>query len=97
MRPVSLVISATIKAKLKNKHGVSVEEVEQCFYNRTHNTLVDTRERHKTQPPTEWFIAKTDMDRLLKVVFVLEDGKVFIKSCFEADNKSIRIYTKLAK
>lgn len=97
MRPLSLVISKKIEEKLRTKHGIDPTEVEECFYNRTKGTLIDDREDHKTNPPSEWFIAKTDKDRLLKVIFVLEDGKIHIKSCFDADSASIRIYKRKAK
>jgi hypothetical protein len=97
MRPLALVISPKIEEKLRTKHKIEPTEVVECFYNRTKGTLIDTREAHKTKPPSEWFIAKTDKERLLKVIFVLDNGEIFIKSCFDADKTSIRIYEKLAK
>lgn len=97
MRPLALVISKKIEEKLRTKHNIDLTEVEECFYNRVKDTLIDNREHHKTKPPSEWFIAKTDKERLLKVIFVLESGKIFIKSCFDADKVSIRIYNNQAK
>lgn len=97
MRQHPFSISPKIKAKLKQKHNVSLQEVAQCFYNRSHGTLIANREAHKTQPPIQWFIAKSDKGRILKVIFVLENGKVYIKSCFDADKASQRIYERLAK
>ena len=97
MRPLLLVISKKIEVKLRTKHSIEPAEVEECFYNRTKGSLIDNRENHKTKPPTEWFIAKTDNERLLKVIFVLENGKIYIKSCFDADSASIRIYERKAK
>ena len=85
MRPLALVISPKIEEKLRTKHDIEPAEVAECFYNRTKGTLIDTREEHKTKPPSEWLIAKTDK------------GKIFIKSCFDADKTSIRIYNKLAE
>ena len=97
MQQYPFKISSKIKTKLKQKHNVSLEEVAECFYNRSLGTLIDNREAHKTQPPTQWFIAKSDKGRILKVIFVMENGKVFIKSCFDADKASQRIYRKVAK
>jgi len=94
VRSLSLVISKKIEVKHRTKQPA---EVEECFYNRTKGSLIDNRENHKTKPPTEWFIAKTDNERLLKVIFVLENGKIYIKSCFDTDSASIRIYERKAK
>ncbi|MDA9825974.1 hypothetical protein N9B92_01010 [Porticoccaceae bacterium] len=85
-------MSAKIKAKLADKHQVTAREVAECFYNRTSVTLIDNRESHRTDPPTEWFIAKTDRGRQLKIIFILVDGVIYLKSAFEADKQSIRIY-----
>jgi hypothetical protein len=97
MRPIPIIISKKIEQKLNTKHRVNRTEVEECFFNRVKGNLIDSRGDHRTKPPTEWFIAKTDSERLLKVVFVFDHGKVFIKSCFDADKESIRIYNKVAK
>ena len=51
MRPLALVISPKIEEKLRTKHDIEPAEATQCFYNRTKDTLVDTREEHKTKPP----------------------------------------------
>lgn len=92
-----LVISQKILDKLTDKHGVSEREVEQCFENRTGNLLEDTREDHKSDPPTLWFVAYTNKNRLLKVCFIEDGGKIFIRTCFEADQKAIDIYRKYGK
>jgi hypothetical protein len=67
---MKLIISPNIEKKLKEKHEVLPKEVMQCFENRVGALLQDTREDHKTDPPTEWFIAETNSGRSLKV-FVL--------------------------
>ena len=90
-------MSAKIKAKLQEKHQVTPQELAECFYNRTFPTLIDSRENHRTDPPTEWFIATTDKGRELKVIFILDDGVIYIKSAFDADKQSIRIYKSKAK
>lgn len=53
----NLKISKSIIGKLKSKHNVSVDEVFECFLNRTKGLLEDTRVNHKTNPPTLWFIS----------------------------------------
>lgn len=49
----NLIISDGVAEKLKEKHGVSEREVEQCFENKMFSSLTDTREEHKTDPVTE--------------------------------------------
>lgn len=85
-------ISASTLAKLSHKHDVSQREVEQCFENRVGNFLVDDREDHRTDPATLWFIAPTNKERLLKVVFIYTDGTIHIKSAFEPNAAEISIY-----
>ncbi len=90
---MEITFSPEIQKKLLTKHNVRMEEVEQCFYNRRGKLLEDTRENHKTNPPTLWFVAETDKRRKLKVVFIL-DGDIRVKSAYDADETSIRIYKK---
>ena len=90
-------MSAGVLAKLRDKHGVSLREVEQCFENLCGMYLEDTREDHQTDPPTLWFIAPTNQGRLLKVIFIFLDGNVHIKSTFEADHEAIDIYERHGK
>tara|TARA_B110000090_G_C13069235_1_gene326588 strand:- start:295 stop:588 length:294 start_codon:yes stop_codon:yes gene_type:complete len=97
MTDLPFQLSAKIRAKLKQKHQVEPQEVAECFYNRTGSTLIDTRENHKTDPPTEWFVAKTDKGRALKIIFIMDAGVIHIKSSFDADKQSIRIYKLKAK
>ena len=66
-----LKIADAILDKLTNKHNVSAREVEQSFENRYAGVLLDTRAKHKTIPPTMWFIAPTNRGRRLKVVYIL--------------------------
>lgn len=76
---MALKCSSAVKQKLADKHGVSLEEVQQCFANREGGLLEDTREAHKTDPPTQWFIAETDYGRRLKIVFILKNGDILLK------------------
>ncbi|MGA4442577.1 ADP-ribosyl-(dinitrogen reductase) hydrolase [Ectopseudomonas hydrolytica] len=92
-----LIISEAIQRKLDGKHGgISGREVEQCFENCEGEHLIDNREQNRTNPPTKWFIAPTNANRLLKVVFVFEDGKVYLKTAYEPSDEEIRIYRKFA-
>jgi uncharacterized DUF497 family protein len=89
-----LIISQAIQAKLSSKHSVSRKEVEECFKNRDGRLLSDSREKHQTDPPTLWFVAATNQQRLLKVVFVQRGPDVFLKSAFEPTSEELRIYRK---
>lgn len=91
---MTLKCSPAVKQKLAQKHGVSFEEVQQCFANREGNLLEDIREEHKTDPPTQWFIAETDYGRRLKVVFMLKSGDIIIKTAYEPNETEQRIYRK---
>lgn len=92
-----LIISEGIQRKLDSKHGgITGREIEQCFENCEGNHLIDDREKNRTTPPTKWFIALTNANRPLKIVFVFEDGKVYIKTAYEPSEKEIHIYNKFA-
>lgn len=93
---MNLIISPTILAKLQAKHGVALREVEQCFTNREGALLIDNREQNKTIPPTQWFIAHTHAGRLLKVCFIMNKGKVYLKTAYEPNQTEIALYAQLA-
>ncbi len=90
------ILSASVRAKLKVKHCVDESEVIEAFANRGKGFLVDTREDHQTNPPTEWFISETDRGRKLKVCFMLRDGDIHIKTAYAANPTEIAIYNKYA-
>ncbi len=92
----NLVISPAIKEKLLQKHGLSRIDVEQCFINRTRSYLLDSRLDHLTEPPTEWFISENDRGVLVKVVFVFDDGMIYLKSAFPPNLTEIRIYNTIS-
>lgn len=79
-------ISPEIVEKLKTKHGVSPQEVYQCFLNRHGPFFLEERPEHKTNPPSWWFVADTDTCRTLKVVFVGYSDHFAIKSAFEPED-----------
>ncbi|MEA9603746.1 ADP-ribosyl-(dinitrogen reductase) hydrolase [Polynucleobacter sp. JS-JIR-II-c23] len=88
----NLIISPAIQGKLELKHGISRSDVEQCFINRQRSYLLDDRLNHLTEPPTEWFISENDRGILIKVVFVFDNGMIYLKSAFPPNSTEIRIY-----
>lgn len=93
----NLIIAPDIRDKLLDKHQVKEGEVHECFFNKDGPYVEDTEEDHRTDPPTEWFLAQTDRGRLLKIVFVFRDGNLFLKSAFDANPKAIHIYSEVRK
>lgn len=91
---MKLIISTRIANKLRRKHGVSEKELYECFENRMGKDLFDVREEHKTDPPTRWFLACTNHQRLLKVVFVPRPTGVEIKTAYEPNPVEIDIYRR---
>ena len=89
---MTIIISKKIEDKLLGVHNVTVREVEQCFDNLLGTLLLDTREKHRSDPPTMWFISTTNKDRILKVVFIKRDGNFFIRSSYEPNIDEINIY-----
>lgn len=93
-----LHISDEVEKKLSSRHRVTQLEIIECFGNRTRGTLIDKREEHKTDPPTQWFIAETDRGRLLKIVFVkLTEMDIVIRTAYEPDENEKRIYQKFSR
>lgn len=97
MPPMNIIVSSAILLKLNERHKVSRREIEQCFDNVCGKYLEDSREDHKTDPATLWFLAPTNQDRLLKIIFIYADGNVHIKSAYEPSGAVIDLYEKLGK
>jgi len=94
---LALKISKFISKKLHEKHNVMEYELYECFLNRTKGLLEDSRVNHKTDPPTMWFIARTDHNRALKIIFIeLTDGRYEIKTAYEPNDKEVNIYERYA-
>jgi len=93
---LNLKFSEKVINKLQDKHDVSIDEVYECFFNFDSNGkfLMDTREDHKTDPPTLWFVSMTDKGRVLKVCFIEESKVISIKTAYDANSEEIRIYEK---
>lgn len=89
-------VSPSVENKLHVKHGVTIQEVFECFANREGRMVLDIREEHRTDPPTRWFVAETNRGRRLKVLAILEDdGHIIIKSAFDAKPNIIALYNEL--
>ena len=89
-----IVISPQIRDKLLVKHKVTPEEVEECFANRIGRCILDSREEHKVDHPTLWFIAETYMGRKLKVVFVPGSGNNYVRTAYEPSAPTTANYLK---
>jgi len=88
-------ITPAILEKLKIRHKVTEAEIEECFLNREDDHLIDTREEHDTDPPTMWFISRTDKGRLLKVVWMHDKVLgITIKSAYEPSTESLDFYKR---
>lgn len=93
---MKLLISPKVRSKLAGKNPpVNEDDIHQCFSNRVGRFLEDTREEHKTDPITKWFISETDYGVKLKIVFIAYPEKgVAIRSAFAPDEEELRIYKK---
>ncbi|QCR37967.1 ADP-ribosyl-(dinitrogen reductase) hydrolase [Nissabacter sp. SGAir0207] len=96
---MELHVDAGIEHKITVAHGVSVDEVRECFYNRTGRLLYDTREKNLTVPVTQWFIAETNRGRWIKVCFIPcgegnPVGKPILKTAYPPNEQEISLYQK---
>ena len=92
---MALKISKKVSAKLAAKEPpVTRDEVIQCFANRGAVYLLDMREEHASDPPTQWFIAQTYYGRKLKIVFILKDKNIILKTAYDPNQEELRIYSK---
>lgn len=97
LQMMNFIVSAGVLEKLRDKHAVSVREVEQCFENKCGMYLEDEREDNRTNPATLTFIAPTNQGRLLKVAFIFLDGNVHIKTACDPDADDIAFYERNGK
>ncbi len=104
---MSIFISPRVSAKLEEKHGVTEEEIRQCFLNipEGYTYIRDVREQHETDPPTVFFIAETNRRRKLKVCFIARPIKtpngdkvrIDIKTAYPPDESEIENYETFGK
>ena len=92
---MALHVSERVLIKLRDKHGLTKQDIYECFSNREGAFLEDMRDKHKTDPKTQWFIAQNNMGKKIKVVFMLlKDGTVLIKSAFMPNEIELKIYSE---
>lgn len=98
---MEVIISPDIEAKIgQDNHGcITRKEVMECFENHCGLYCYDNRREHLdgNGNPSPWFVAETNHKRALKIMFVLENGNVFLKSAYPATENVTRIYQKHAK
>lgn len=92
---LSFIFSPVIREKIEKTHKVFISEVEECFYNREGEFYEDNRDQHKTDPPTQWFVAETDRGRKLKIIFVKSEDGIRIKSAYDANQAICKLYKKM--
>lgn len=85
---MAIIISPSIAAKIgrQDHGGVTEQEVRECFENHDGRLCWDSRPEHldgKGQP-SPWFVAETNKRRLLKIMFVRDDGDLYLKSAYPA-------------
>lgn len=93
---MAVYISSKVKKKIKDKHGLTLDEVFEAISGRLAGFLEDTREEHKSDPPTYWFIGSTDFGKLVKIAFIFKDGTMIIRTAYEANQRELAIYKKYA-
>jgi hypothetical protein len=98
---LQISITERVLEKLTTRHRVTADEVRQCFENRDSGLLEDDREEHRTEPPTQWFIAETNQCRKLKVIFIQRQHRgvvrVDVRSAYEPNDEELRIYEKYGR
>jgi uncharacterized DUF497 family protein len=90
---LEIFVSEAVARKLAEKHQVTIREVSECFKNRKTKYAHDTRAEHQTNPPTLWFLAETNANRLLKIIFVrYSKTEVVLKSAYQPNPDEIKLY-----
>ena len=90
----NLSISDAVLRKINTRHGVDLVEVRQCFMNKNGKLLFDNRALTKTDPPTLWSIAKTNKKRSLKIVYILKNSQIILKTAYEPNDAELAIYSR---
>jgi len=91
---MQIVVSENIQEKILREHNVTVTEVEEAMFLHGSKYIIDDREKHKTHPPTVWFISESFEGRLLKIVIIPDIKREFAKlrTAYEPDEQEIQIY-----
>jgi len=73
-----VLATETILAKL-SVLGISLLDIEEAIFWLDCPPIEEKRQRHRTKPPTVWFVAPTSEDRLLFVAGIWdEEEEAFI-------------------
>jgi hypothetical protein len=96
---MAIIMSLKIRIKLADKiPPVYENEIRECFDSRLDDPIEDTREEHRTRPPTMWFIGETNKFRRLKVVFIqTRSGDLVVKAAYEPDEIEELIYEQRSR
>lgn len=94
-----IIIYSSILDKLKHKHDVSAEDVEEAFLNRQAGLAKELRPQNQGAEDRFWFISTTDKGRELKVVFFfdLEKNVPVIITAYEPNNDEVDLYEKIQR
>ena len=94
-----MIIYPLILEKLKNKHGVSADEVMEAFLNRTGSLAKEIRPKHQGTEDRFWFISATNEGRELKVVFFVESEEKMpvIITAYEPNEDEVKLYEKIER
>jgi len=89
-----LVATEAVKAKLWDERELDFGEVLEAWESCSGPWLIDDRERNRTQPPTVWELAWTDLGRLLKLVVIphRKKGIAVLRTAFEPDEDEVKLY-----
>lgn len=78
--------------KNQDKHNVSAGECEQIFFNKP---LVVRRDRQHSALENRYYVlGRTDMNRLLFVVFIVRDDKIRVISARDMTDSEIKRYSQ---
>lgn len=59
---MAFIYSPQVKSKLARRHNVTLDEVRECFTNRSSGCLEDNREDHESDPPHNGLLLKQIME-----------------------------------
>lgn len=96
---MNIIIYNQIRLKIQTKHNLADPEgaIREAFCNMEGDFLIDIREEHASDPPTEWFISETNYGVKLKICFIEKDGNFYIRTAYTPNAEEIRIYEKHGK
>lgn len=96
----ALLIHDVILQKIaRPDHGeLTRADIEECFRNRCGRKCVDNRPQHASPPHnTYWFVSSDKNGRRIKIVFLMIDGRIILKSAFPANAVVESVFQKFAK